>query len=49
MKALLKEIRHNPLLWLLVFVPVVFIATLTASLVINSGRSAWLLLPPAAR
>jgi Ca2+:H+ antiporter len=26
MKALLKEIRHNPLLWLLVFVPVVFIA-----------------------
>jgi Ca2+:H+ antiporter len=26
MIALLKEIRHNPLLWLLVFVPVVFIA-----------------------
>jgi Ca2+:H+ antiporter len=26
MKTLLKEIRHNPLLWLLVFVPVVFIA-----------------------
>jgi Ca2+:H+ antiporter len=26
MKALLKEIRHNPLLWLLVFLPVVFIA-----------------------
>src|SRR5678815_5696929 len=26
MKALLKEICHNPLLWLLVFVPVVFIA-----------------------
>jgi Ca2+:H+ antiporter len=26
MRALLKEIRHNPLLWLLVFVPVVFIA-----------------------
>jgi Ca2+:H+ antiporter len=26
MKALLKEIRHNPMLWLLVFVPVVFIA-----------------------
>jgi Ca2+:H+ antiporter len=26
MKALLKEIRHNPLLWLLVFVPVVFAA-----------------------
>src|SRR5215467_4404866 len=26
MKALLKEIRHNPLLWLLAFVPVVFIA-----------------------
>jgi Ca2+:H+ antiporter len=25
MKALLKEIRHNPLLWLLAFVPVVFI------------------------
>jgi Ca2+:H+ antiporter len=26
MKALLKEIRHNRLLWLLFFVPVVFIA-----------------------
>jgi len=26
MKLLLKEIRHNPLLWLLAFVPVVFIA-----------------------
>jgi Ca2+/H+ antiporter len=26
MKALLKEIRDNPLLWLLSFVPVVFIA-----------------------
>ena len=26
MKALLKEIRHNPLLWLLAFVPVVLIA-----------------------
>ena len=26
MNALLKEISHNPLLWLLVFVPVVFIA-----------------------
>jgi Ca2+:H+ antiporter len=26
MKALLKEIRHNPLLWLLVFVPVVLLA-----------------------
>src|SRR6201984_1542783 len=26
MIALLKEIRHNPLLWLLSFVPVVFIA-----------------------
>jgi Ca2+:H+ antiporter len=25
MNALLKEIRHNPLLWLLVFVPVVFV------------------------
>ena len=25
-KPLLKEIRHNPLLWLLVFVPVVFAA-----------------------
>ena len=24
MHLLLKEIRHNPLLWLLVFVPVVF-------------------------
>src|SRR5512137_1415827 len=27
MKQLLKEIRHNPLLWLLVFVPLVFAAT----------------------
>src|SRR4051794_15978584 len=26
MKALLQEIRHNPLLWLLVFVPTVFVA-----------------------
>jgi Ca2+:H+ antiporter len=26
MKTLLKEIRHNPLLWLLAFVPVVFVA-----------------------
>jgi Ca2+:H+ antiporter len=26
MVVLLKEIRHNPLLWLLLFVPVVFIA-----------------------
>ena len=26
MKALLDEIRHTPLLWLLVFVPVVFLA-----------------------
>jgi Ca2+:H+ antiporter len=26
MNALLREIRHNPLLWLLVFVPVVFVA-----------------------
>src|SRR5688500_17369865 len=26
MNHLLKEIRHNPLLWLLVFVPVVFVA-----------------------
>jgi Ca2+:H+ antiporter len=26
MKALLKEIRHNPLLWLLVFVPAVLVA-----------------------
>jgi len=26
MKTLLKEIRHNPLLWLLVFVPVVLVA-----------------------
>ena len=25
MKALIEEIRHNPLLWLLVFVPVVFV------------------------
>ena len=91
MKSLLKEIRHNPLVWLIVFVPVVFaaqnlkpgahtllfvlsvlaivplaamlsyligptpmglqfwpgavimmlIATLTASFVTNSGKSAW--------
>jgi Ca2+:H+ antiporter len=27
MKPLLHEIRHNPLLWLLVFVPVVFVAS----------------------
>lgn len=27
MKALFEEIRHNPLLWLLAFVPVVFIAS----------------------
>ena len=27
MNLLLKEIRHNPLLWLLAFVPVVFAAT----------------------
>lgn len=26
MIPLLKEIRHNPLLWLLLFVPIVFIA-----------------------
>jgi Ca2+:H+ antiporter len=26
MKRLFKEIRHNPLLWLLAFVPVVFAA-----------------------
>src|SRR6476620_5367122 len=26
MNLLLKEIRHNPVLWLLVFVPVVFVA-----------------------
>jgi hypothetical protein len=26
MSPLLKEIRHNPMLWLLVFVPVVFAA-----------------------
>src|SRR5215203_4700040 len=26
MNPLLKEIRHNPMLWLLVFVPVVFVA-----------------------
>src|SRR5688572_5519161 len=28
MRPLLKEIRHNPLLWLLVFVPVVFAAAI---------------------
>ena len=27
MNSLLKEIRHNPLLWLLAFVPVLFVAT----------------------
>ncbi len=26
MNALLKEIRHNPMLWMLVFVPVIFVA-----------------------
>ena len=26
MRALLAEVRHNPLLWLLAFVPVVFAA-----------------------
>jgi Ca2+:H+ antiporter len=26
MNALLKEIRHNPLLWLLAFVPLAFLA-----------------------
>lgn len=26
MNSLFKEIRHNPLLWLLAFVPVVFVA-----------------------
>ena len=26
MNLLLEEIRHNPLLWLLAFVPVVFVA-----------------------
>jgi Ca2+:H+ antiporter len=31
MNALLKEIRHNPLLWLLVFVPAVFVAQRIAS------------------
>lgn len=30
MKALLKEIRHNPLLWLLAFVPVVLVAAKVA-------------------
>jgi Ca2+:H+ antiporter len=29
MMTLLKEIRHNPLLWLLFFLPVVFIASIT--------------------
>ncbi len=27
MKPLISEIRHNPMLWLLVFVPVVFVAS----------------------
>ena len=26
MNLLLKEIKHNPMLWLLVFVPIVFVA-----------------------
>ena len=26
MNSLIKEIRHNPLLWLLLFMPVVFVA-----------------------
>src|ERR1700741_3030211 len=29
MMTLLKEIRHNPLLWLLFFLPIVFIASMT--------------------
>jgi Ca2+:H+ antiporter len=31
MNALLKEIRHNPLLWLLVFVPAVFVGQTVAA------------------
>jgi len=40
---LITEVRHNPLLWLLLCVPVVLmlIATLTAALISNSGRAAW--------
>jgi len=49
---LLEEIRHTPLLWLLVFVPVVFVgetravvmvllATTTASMISNGNRTAW--------
>jgi Ca2+/H+ antiporter len=55
MSGLLHEVRHNPLLWLLVFVPAVFAAgalrpeshtllfvlSVLAALVTNSGRSAW--------
>ncbi len=52
MNALIKEIQHTPLLWMLVFVPIVLatewlavvmvmIATITACFITNSGRSAW--------
>lgn len=38
MGPLLKEIRHKTLRWLLVFVPVLFIATQES---LPVGRSAW--------
>ena len=42
MKQLFKEIRHNPLLWLLAFVPVVLTAAkLKQVLVLKRGRSQW--------
>ena len=41
MKALLNEIRHNPLVRRPAFAPAALTATLTASPVINIGRSAW--------
>lgn len=51
MALLLKAVRHNPLLWLLAFVPVLFVAAklkpeshpllFALSVAANSGRSAW--------
>lgn len=44
MSQLLEEVRHNPLLWLLVFVPVVFVCQ-----TLEPEAHTWLyLLPPKA-
>jgi Ca2+/H+ antiporter len=47
-KPLVDVIRHSPILWMLVFVPVVpgavtmvMIAAVVSSFITNSGRSAW--------